>query len=156
MPMRLRITESPFLRGNPNEARHQGRWLPNFHPPLQHELRISMHNSQSKTEAETAAFGYRARALAFEQRVRKRTFGYPRYAPSLTASDGLALSSRGGAFRSRPLTARRSCFFGTSGTAQRPPRRAHLTYPLVLERLSGRLCARCCLMARLRHASCIG
>jgi hypothetical protein len=39
---------------------------------------------------ETVAFGYRARALVFEQRVR-RTFGYPRHAPfRLTAGDGLA------------------------------------------------------------------
>jgi hypothetical protein len=35
---------------------------------------------QDQTEAETVAFGYRARALVFEQRVR-RTFGYPRHAP---------------------------------------------------------------------------
>jgi hypothetical protein len=32
------------------------------------------------TQAETVAFGYLARALVFEQRVR-RTFGYPRHAP---------------------------------------------------------------------------
>ena len=41
--------------------------------------------------AETVAFGYRARALVFEQRVPEGTFGYPRHAPfSLTAGDGLA------------------------------------------------------------------
>jgi hypothetical protein len=51
-------------------------------------------------EAETVAFGYPARALVFEQRVRKRTFGYPRHAPLLTAGDGLALLNRAGDFRS--------------------------------------------------------
>ena len=51
-------------------------------------------------EAETVAFGYPARALVLEQRVRKRTFGYPRHAPSLTASDGLAGLSRAWDFRS--------------------------------------------------------
>ena len=51
-------------------------------------------------EAETVAFGYPARALVLVQRVRNRTFGYPRHAPSLTASDGLALLHRGWDFRS--------------------------------------------------------
>jgi hypothetical protein len=54
-----------------------------------------------QTEAETVAFGYRARALVFEQRVR-RTFGYPRHAPfRLTAGDGLAHQVPGEDFRSR-------------------------------------------------------
>ena len=51
-------------------------------------------------EAETVAFGYPARALVLVQRVRNRTFGYPRHAPSLTASDGLALLNRAWDFRS--------------------------------------------------------
>ena len=51
-------------------------------------------------EAETVAFGYPARALVLDQRVRNRTFGYPRHAPSLTASDGLALLNRAWDFRS--------------------------------------------------------
>jgi hypothetical protein len=56
---------------------------------------------QNHTDAETVAFGYRARALVFEQRVR-RTFGYPRHAPfRLTAGDGLAHQFRCAAFRSR-------------------------------------------------------
>jgi ketosteroid isomerase-like protein len=44
--------------------------------------------------------GYPARALVLVQRVRNRTFGYPRHAPSLTASDGLALLNRAWDFRS--------------------------------------------------------
>jgi hypothetical protein len=51
-------------------------------------------------EAETVAFGYPARALVLIQRVRNRTFGYPRHAPSLTASDGLAPLNRAWDFRS--------------------------------------------------------
>jgi hypothetical protein len=51
-------------------------------------------------EAETVAFGYPARALALVQRVRNGTFGYPRQAPSLTASDGLDLLSHAWDFRS--------------------------------------------------------
>jgi hypothetical protein len=78
-----------------------------------------MHSSQSKTEAETAAFGYPARALIFEQRVRKGTFGYPRHAPSLTASDGLVLSSRGGDFRSRLLPGTNVFLGGNLGNASR-------------------------------------
>ena len=57
-----------------------------------------MHGERS--EAETVAFGYPARALALVQRVRNGTFGYPRQAPSLTASDGLALLNRAWDFRS--------------------------------------------------------
>jgi|1185.fasta_scaffold71780_3 hypothetical protein len=41
-------------------------------------LRARAANNQMETE--TVAFGYLARALVFEQRVR-RTFGYPRHAP---------------------------------------------------------------------------
>jgi hypothetical protein len=54
-------------------------------------------------EAETVAYGYPARALVLDQRVRNRTFGYPRHAPSLTASDGLALLNRAWDFRSDSL-----------------------------------------------------
>ena len=36
----------------------------------------------TQTETETAAFGYRARTLVFEQRF-EETFGYPRHAPFL-------------------------------------------------------------------------
>jgi hypothetical protein len=65
-------------------------------------------------EAETVAFGYLARALIFEQRVRKRTFGYPRHAPSLSR----ALKSRRG-FSFPTIDGAAEMFFGgTSGTAQ--------------------------------------
>ena len=55
----------------------------------------------TQTETETAAFGYRARTLVFEQRVR-RNLGYPRdMRRSLTAGDGLAHQIIGENFRSR-------------------------------------------------------
>ena len=81
MSMRFRITESPFLRENPNEPRHQGRWLPTSIRLYDTSRAFQCTVSESEMEAETAAFGYLARALIFEQRVRKRTFGYPRQAP---------------------------------------------------------------------------
>src|SRR5258707_9977033 len=59
---------------------------------------ISMHGSQSRTEAETAAFGYPARALVFKQRVRKSDLWLSATCAVVTASDGLALPSRGGGF----------------------------------------------------------
>jgi hypothetical protein len=43
-------------------------------------------------------------------------FGYPRHAPSLTASDGLALLSRAWDFRS-DLVRVAEVFFGNKGTA---------------------------------------
>src|SRR5260370_21950512 len=61
---------------------------------------ISMHGSQSRTEAETAAFGYPARALVFKQRVRKSDLWLSATCAVVTASDGLALPSRGGDFSS--------------------------------------------------------
>src|SRR5260370_23551302 len=64
---------------------------------------ISMHGSQSRTEAETAAFGYPARALVFKQRVRKSDLWLSATCAVVTASDGLALPSRGGDFRSRSI-----------------------------------------------------
>ena len=88
-------------------------------------------------EAETVAFGYPARALVLEQRVRKRTFGYPRHAPSLTASDGLALLSRAWDFRS-DLVRVAEIFFET-GEPQSSLRRS--TYSLISKRLRARLCA---------------
>src|SRR6266478_6436572 len=62
---------------------------------------ISMHGSQSRTEAETAAFGYPARALVFKLRVRKSDLWLSATCAVVTASDGLTLPSRGGHFRSR-------------------------------------------------------
>jgi hypothetical protein len=88
-------------------------------------------------EAETVAFGYPARALVFEQRVRNRTFGYPRHAPSLTASDGLAFLNRAGDFRS-DLVRVAEIFLRNRGTAEFPRRS---TYLLISKRLSARLCA---------------
>jgi hypothetical protein len=72
-------------------------------------------------EAETVAFGYPARAFVFEQRVRNRTFGYPRQAPSLTASDGLALLNRAWDFPS-DLFRVAEIFFETG----EPPKAVHL------------------------------
>jgi hypothetical protein len=66
-----------FLRENPNEL---GQKVEGFPSTAATRAAISMHGS--RTEAETAAFGYPARALVFKQRVRKSTFGYPRHAPS--------------------------------------------------------------------------
>jgi hypothetical protein len=65
-------------------------------------------------EAETVAFGYPSRAFVFEQRV---DFGYPRHAPSLTASDGLALLNRAWDFRS-DLVRMAEVLFRNRGTAE--------------------------------------
>jgi hypothetical protein len=73
-------------------------------------------------EAETVAFGYPSRALVFEQRV-EQTFGYPRHAPLLTASDGLALLNRACDFRS-DLVGVAAMFFETGN--RRVPKASHL------------------------------
>src|SRR5258706_12654280 len=78
---------SPFPRENPNEPRHEGRWLLSTATT---RAAISMHGSQSRTEAETAAFGYPARALVFKQRVRKSDLWLSATCAVVTASDGLA------------------------------------------------------------------
>jgi len=54
----------------------------------------------TQTETETAAFGYRAGVLVFEQRVR-RTFGYPRHAPFLDGGRRSRKPNHRGALRSR-------------------------------------------------------
>jgi len=97
-----------------------------------------MHGSQSKWD------GRRPPPLAIcasawlEQRVRKGPLAIPRHAPSLTASDGLVLQSRGADFRSRSVDGTVEMFFGNPGN--RPaPKAGHLTYSLVSKRLSGRL-----------------
>jgi hypothetical protein len=77
-----------------------------------------MHGSQSRTEAETAAFGYPARALVFKQRVRKSDLWLSATCAVVTASDGLALPSRGGDFRSRSIDDTEEIFWGTPKTAQ--------------------------------------
>ena len=59
--MGFRITDSPFPQ--------RMSMAPYFHAPLRHRPRISMDGRQSEVAAETAAFGYPARALVFEQRV---------------------------------------------------------------------------------------
>src|SRR5712691_12740696 len=72
-----------------------------------------MHGSQSRTEAETAAFGYPARALVFKLRVRKSDLWLSATCAVVTASDGLALPSRGGDFRSRSIDDTEEIFWGT-------------------------------------------
>jgi len=74
--------------------------------------------AQSRTEAETAAFGYPARALVFKLRVRKSDLWLSATCAVVTASDGLALPSRGGDFRSRSIDDTEEIFWGTPGTAQ--------------------------------------
>src|SRR5712691_12418799 len=90
---------------------------------------ISMHGSQSRTEAETAAFGYPARALIFKLRVRKSDLWLSATCAVVTASDGLALPSRGGDFRSRSIDDTEEIFWGTPGTAQ--PQTPERTPPCV-------------------------
>jgi hypothetical protein len=55
---------------------------------------------QDQTEAETVTFGYRARALVFEQRVR-RPLAIRDMRRFITAGDGLAYQFPGADFRSR-------------------------------------------------------
>jgi hypothetical protein len=55
---------------------------------------------QDQTKAETVAFGYRARALVFEQRVR-RPLAIRDMRRFVTAGDGLAYQFLGADFRSR-------------------------------------------------------
>jgi hypothetical protein len=97
--MGFRMTDSPFPRTSPNPFDAD---IDGFPFPSASTTRAAHVNSRfaAKMEAETVAFGYHARALVFVQRVRNRTFGYPRHAPSLTASDGLALLNRVWDFRS--------------------------------------------------------
>src|SRR6266446_2398775 len=73
MSMRFRITESPFPRGNPNEPRRQGRWLPSAPTRAAHfNARLAVQMGS----AETAAFGY-LRERSVGTAGPQGTFGYP-------------------------------------------------------------------------------
>src|SRR5947207_2919380 len=88
--MGFRMTDSPFPRTSPNALDTD---VDGFPFPSASTTRAAHFNVRLAIQD-----GGRDRRLwlscasaSLVQRVRSRTFGYPRHAPSLTASDGLAL-----------------------------------------------------------------
>src|SRR5258705_13781105 len=99
--MGFRMTDSPFPRTSPNDPRH--RWLPTSIRLYDTSRAFQCTVSDPRWRPRPSPLAILRERLFSNSGSRNRTFGYPRHAPSLTASDGLALSSRGGDFRSRLL-----------------------------------------------------
>jgi len=101
--------------------------------------------------AETAAFGYLRERLVGTAGP-QGTFGYPATCAVVNGErtvSGSKVAAR--TFVPDLLTAWWRCFSGTPGTAQ-PPRRATSLIRLFQNAWADAFCARCCLMAPLRHA----
>src|SRR6266851_4753000 len=115
MSMRFRITDSPFPRGNPNQPRRQGRWLPSAPTRAAHfNARLAVQMGW----AETGAFGYLRERLVGTAGP-QGTFGYPATCAVVNGERrSQALKSRRRTFVPDLLTARWRCFSGTPGTAQ--------------------------------------